>query len=454
MRLKFFLISLLVLVLTTFSISTLLLHYFRGERIDYIDNQIRQTATSIIDSELTDLRAYDYEKVDSIISEELGPDRIDKFFVIRTNEGKNLYKSQSIDLLNLEIPQSPQWVTLHKEGRMIRAVNLKLPRSKTRTLQVGVISDDNFFHLVNIDEETLLYIVATLSLFLGMTWILSASLFSPVREVAGYMKDATRSLDLNREIQPLPGNLLVHMQGPLVNKTDEFRSLLTSISTFTGRINAIRIFTRQWAFQMAHEIKTPLTILNRDVERLAKTHNLSEEETSALSENVEKVSRTITNFLNWAELTNQGQAENLHVIKIQSTLARLSPNWIKIFGERLSIEGQTDFQLMCNPDHFEQFLNNLVINALKYSNDNVQLRVGSHSLEVSDRGPGIPESVLQKWGTPFNKGPRSDEVEGTGLGLAWVKTVAEIYRWDLKVHSDSSGTKITTIFPEIATDKD
>lgn len=449
MRRKFFLISLCILVATTVSITTLLVYYFQDERMDFIDDQIRQTATAIIDSELSDLRAYDYEKVDSIISEELGPDRIGKFFIIRNQQGEILFQTQSISLLNVSVPRDPKWVTIKTDKLLIRAVNLALPRSKTRTLQVGVIAESSFFYWSALDGRAIAFLLAIPSLILIGTWVLSSSLFAPVKAVGNYVKDATKSLDSNHEVPSLPAELKAHLKERQLTKDDEFQGLLTGLVSFAERINSSRKFTRRWTHQMVHELKTPLTVLNHDLEVVAQKHSLPKEDVQAINASVQKVSRTITNFLDWAELTYQGQKANLHVVKISSSLQNLQPAWQKVFGQRVRVSLEADFQVLCDPNHLEQLINNLVTNALKYSDKDVSIKIQSGLLTVSDHGDGIPESVLENLGNPFNKGPRSQDIEGSGLGLAWVKTVAELYQWKMDIASSSAGTQISIHFPVI-----
>jgi hypothetical protein len=144
LRLRFFLISLGFLLVTAFSITSLLAFYYRSERLSFLDDQIRETATSIVDSRLSEIRSYDYSEANRIISDELGPDRIGKFFIVRTDEGKILFQTETVRLLKIDVPRTPTWVSIDQDDRLIRIVNLKLPRVPNRTLQVGLITDSNF----------------------------------------------------------------------------------------------------------------------------------------------------------------------------------------------------------------------------------------------------------------------------------------------------------------------
>lgn len=449
MRLKFFIITLGVLLATTVSLTTLIVYHVQNERMDFIDGQIRETAAAVMDSKLSDLPALDYEKVDAIISEELGPDRIGKFFIIRNKSGEILYKSKGVNLLHVSFPTDPQWVTINYDRYIIRMVNLQLPRSQTRTLQVGVIAESNFLYWAIFKGSAGIFLIAIPAVFLLMTWILSASLFSPLRTVSDYVKEATQALEANKEVPKLPQELDTHLKEDLFLKDDEFRDLLKGIKGFAKKVNANSKFTRRWTHQMVHELKTPLTILNHDLEAITTKYSLADEDTLPMTQSLNRISRVITNFLDWAELTYQGQRLNLHVVKIASVLSNLVPSLEKVFKNRITVEIKNDFQVLSDPTHLEQVLSNLITNALKYSTEKVQIEVYNNFLYIKDQGPGLPATVIENLGSPFNKGPQGAQSDGSGLGLAWVQIVSDLYNWNLNIDSTSEGTVVSIHFPPI-----
>lgn len=451
MRLRFFLISLGFLLVTAFSITSLLAFYYRSERLSFLDDQIRETATSIVDSRLSEIRNYDYSEANRIISDELGPDRIGKFFIIRTDEGKVLFQTESVRLLNINIPRSPTWVSIDHDDRLIRILNLKLPRVPNRTLQVGLITDSNFIFWRTLTTTTMSWIAGLLGVLLVITWTLSRTLFAPVKRVGDYLRDAQTALELAKDVPPLPTDLLSYTKERGLAKYDEFTSLVNGIQQLGKRINLNTKFTRSWTFQMAHELKTPLTILNRDIEDLAVKHRFDDKESADINVSMRRISNTITNFLNWADVASTGTPTNLHVFRIQSILPELSLGWRKLFNDRLIIEADVDFQVMSNPFHLSQLVDNLVVNALKYSEGSVRLSFKTQQIVITDEGPGIPQDVLDRVGSPFNKGPSTGPGEtGSGLGLAWVKTIADLYSWKMKIHSNEHGTRIELNFPGLS----
>lgn len=449
MRRKFFTISLLVLFISTFSVAGILLTYFRTERLSFLDDQIRQTATSIIESKLSELKTYDDEEAEQIISEELGPDSLGKFFIVRTRNDEILFQTQNVDLLEINIPTDSKWVTLTTPKHFIRVLNLKLPRFPARTLQVGVIVDISFISLTYVNNRTLWAISGILIVILILTWFLSAYLFSPIKNLAQYLNQVTKALEGNAELPLLPTSLSRFGKGSSFQRQDEFRNLIQVLNDMVEKINVSRKFMKSWTFQMAHELKTPLTIVNRDFEVISEKYNVDESSVQEVQTNIDKISQTVSSFLDWAELTSQKIPGNLYVVHVGDVLVPVLNNLQKIYGDRVKIVQKTDFQILCNPLHLEQLLTNVLSNALKYSSGDVEISYQNSSIHIKDFGSGVPLEVLNRIGSPFNKGSAGGASQkGIGLGLAWIKTICDLYRWDFQFRSEK-GTTFEVNFPPV-----
>ena len=104
-----------------------------------------------------------------------------------------------------------------------------------------------------------------------------------------------------------------------------------------------------------------------------------------------------------------------------------------------------------------QILINLVSNAVKFSPPGAEVRIGArmmldHSvqIEVSDRGPGIPEDKLRYVMEPFGQinDPRTYKGQGTGLGLPLAKAMVELHDGQISLESrEGLGTTVTLSFP-------
>jgi signal transduction histidine kinase len=111
--------------------------------------------------------------------------------------------------------------------------------------------------------------------------------------------------------------------------------------------------------------------------------------------------------------------------------------------------------LRANPIRIRQMLDNLVGNAVKYTQDggkvsiHVDLQDDQIILRVSDNGPGIPPGeqshIFDKF---FRASNVPDRVQGSGLGLAIVKTIVENHRGRIWVESTlAQGTSFFVVLP-------
>ena len=112
--------------------------------------------------------------------------------------------------------------------------------------------------------------------------------------------------------------------------------------------------------------------------------------------------------------------------------------------------------LMGNPDEIEQLISNLIANAIKYTPSggmvaaSVQPAGAGVLLRVADTGIGIPKAELPRLFDEFHRcaNARSSGIEGTGLGMAIVRAIADRHRAEVRVESEEGrGTVVEVAFP-------
>ena len=123
-------------------------------------------------------------------------------------------------------------------------------------------------------------------------------------------------------------------------------------------------------------------------------------------------------------------------------------------GQTIKVDCLSPSTVSGVPTLLERLTDNLVGNALKYSPEEstVEVRVlpsgGRVALEVSDRGPGIPDDALPHLFERFYRVPGS-QAPGSGLGLAFVKEIADRHGATVEVSTSADqGTTFTVWFPE------
>ncbi|MCB9073532.1 MAG: HAMP domain-containing histidine kinase [Bdellovibrionaceae bacterium] len=406
--------------------------------MENIDFRLLQTASVLRKFKWNDPQRMETQKVEEVIYSVLGPDEVDKFFIVRSADGRILLKNKTTDLLRLsELRTDPKWLNVVVNETPIRVLNLHLPENDGKILQVGMIVKDensNYSHFY----LTLLFLSIGALGFLS-SWLLSGLLFSPINQLGQFLSSTAKTLDNRKSLPGVPGKFY---QG--FNKNDELKTLANNLDTLLNKINNNNKMSRLWAAQMAHELKTPLTQLMLHLENQSELRHIDHEKSFRYIHNIKNI---INSFLDWAELENSSApSQHASLVPIKEVLVNAIDSLTEDTKQRVHLEVTTDLSLPCNVNHLAQLIQNLISNALKYSQGQVEILVNSTSMIVSDHGSGFPENVIKHLGEPFNFGNSATPYKGHGLGLAWVKTICHLYHWRLDIDSTTSGTRITVDF--------
>ena len=449
LRSRFFAIILFVVAAVMTASVLLYSAVLRRERMSLIDQQVRETATALVDSELGDLRKIDFDEAEDLISEELGGSRIGKFVVIRNAAGQVIFQTASARLLPIsQFPQDPQWFEYRNNGKYIRGLNLKLPRIPDRFLQVGLLLDESIVDPDYFSAATLFFAACALLAAVVVSFLLTSFLLRPIANLERFLTEMNETSRRQSLLPLVPATIVAE---PDPKSHDEFERMVANLNSLIVKVNKNYQFSRLWAYQMAHELKTPLSIANVEIERIQKRLGLSGSEFADLNFENQKIAQTISAFLAWAELENSTAPQTLFATRlgevVKNVARRLDPQGLRL---HLSIQGEA--LLACNPHHIEQLLQNLMRNALIHGAPEaaVQVQVNGLQLRIRNEGPSIPVEVRERLGEPFNRGVvRDPGVKGHGLGLAWVVSVCRLYDWKIDFqsqdHLDGRGETIVTI---------
>ncbi len=195
------------------------------------------------------------------------------------------------------------------------------------------------------------------------------------------------------------------------------------------------------AGDLAHGLKTPLTLLNQQAER-AKSSGQAEL-AAAIQQQVERMRRQIEYHLAHARASAAGgtPAARCHVLTSADALAR---TMMTLHADRrlvIDVEVSHDHFVRAQREDFEEMLGNLVDNACKWATRRVVVNSsvadGQVLTTVEDDGPGLAEALRE---TVLQRGVRADEAApGSGLGLAIVADLAELYGGAIALRSSPHG---------------
>jgi signal transduction histidine kinase len=204
------------------------------------------------------------------------------------------------------------------------------------------------------------------------------------------------------------------------------------------------------AGDLAHGLKTPLTLLNQQAER-AKGEG-QPALAAAIMQQVDRMRRQVDYHLAHARASASGgdPTARCHVLTSADALARTMAT---IHAERhltIDVQAPHDHFVRGRREDFEEMLGNLVDNACKWAKCCIEVRStadnGHIVTTVDDDGPGLDPSLRE---SVLKRGVRADEAApGSGLGLAIVADLVELYGGSIALGaSPLGGLRVTLRLP-------
>lgn len=216
---------------------------------------------------------------------------------------------------------------------------------------------------------------------------------------------------------------------------------------------------------MTHEFKTPLATISLAVDALRNEKVVHDREksgyfTGIIKEENKRMNKQVETILQASLLDRQEQQLNLRSLHAHVIIRAAMENF------RLQLDGKggnSELQFNAKNDlveadevHFTNLITNLIDNAVKYSKENLLIRISTQStaknlvIRIEDNGIGMSKETQRRIFEKFYRAHTGNlhNVKGFGLGLSYVKTIVEAHRGKIKVDSViGKGTNFTLEFP-------
>lgn len=227
---------------------------------------------------------------------------------------------------------------------------------------------------------------------------------------------------------------------------------------WVGRLRTIEQMKDDFTHNMTHELKTPVAVAYSAADSMLRYYDQSDEARNKqflkiIMQRLSFLSGMIENILSMSMerfKTMKLSIENVEVKPIVEEVAGM----IELKAEKpikFDIDIPANLSVMADSLHFGNVLSNLIDNAVKYSEDtvNIKIKADNNSIVIADNGIGIDKDNLPYIFDKFYRVTAGDryEVGGYGLGLFYVKQIVELLGWSIDVTSKPGvGTKFTIKF--------
>lgn len=241
------------------------------------------------------------------------------------------------------------------------------------------------------------------------------------------------------------------------NKVKELNQLSISYNKMLERLSESFETQRQFTANAAHELRTPLAVMQVQLDLYNATEHPNNDECSQktlkmVTEQNERLSKMVKTLLDMSELQTVARDEEIALdALVEEVFADLEPLAQK---KDITLTGNCEALTMTGSDILiYRLVYNLVENAIKYnhSDGNVTVTVTKKDqniiFSVADTGNGIPEALKNRIFEPFFRidKSRSRALGGVGLGLALVYEIVRVHNGNITVKDNPAGGTIFEI---------
>ena len=239
----------------------------------------------------------------------------------------------------------------------------------------------------------------------------------------------------------------------------EFRQLSVSVNRMLDRLSESFATQRQFSGNAAHELRTPLAIMQTKLELFAAEHKNMEGDTAELvrsqAEQLDRLSKLVHTLLEMSNLSSAPRSDRIELAPlVDEIITDLAPLACQ---NDITMEQDCDNVVITGSDALiYRLVFNLIENAVKYNRQGGSVSVSVHKENnnaivcVSDTGCGIPEECWESIFQPFFRvdKSRSRQMGGVGLGLALVHEIAVLHGGSVRAEpGNKSGTVFIVTLP-------
>ena len=319
--------------------------------------------------------------------------------------------------------------------------------------------------------------------FIYTIFITTISIFT-IRRIFNFdifLKYSDKILEYNKMLTLIAYTiLLIGLYIEVIRKIEESISLNNKVSGFDElkikykEIKEIEKAKSQFFANLSHEIKTPINIIYSCIQLLDINKKNGEKSLSdaynkyehTLKQNCYRLLRLVNNLVDMTKI-DSGYMKlifiNCEIVSLVEDITLSIVPYVE--SKNINIVFDTyieELKIRCDPESMERVILNLLSNAIKFTDNNGNISVFIEAdekyvfIRVKDDGIGISEDIREKI---FNRFVQEDKSfnrkkEGSGIGLALVKSLVELHDGEVYLEKVSKGSEFVVKLPNIKIDEE
>ncbi|MGN6509436.1 MAG: sensor histidine kinase [Chitinophaga sp.] len=238
-----------------------------------------------------------------------------------------------------------------------------------------------------------------------------------------------------------------------------------TIRTMLGQKKLSEI-KRDFINNMTHELKTPLATISLAIDAIGNERVMDNRDkiryfSGIIKEENKRMNKQVESILNSALMEKEELSLNLQPIDVHQLIHSTVDNLqLQLEGKNGTVDLQLNaIQPIIKADevHFSNLIFNLLDNAIKYSKDNLEVRISTSNtrkylvISIADNGIGMSRDTVSRIFEKFYRAHTGNvhNVKGFGLGLSYVKAIVDAHKGRIRVESIlGKGSRFTLEFPQ------
>lgn len=423
----------------------------RSTAYSNLDANLKKETSEVLESLSVSNDSIRIVNLNEWLEHEHGKVEINPVFIQLVDKKKNILK-KSYNLLDTDLPVFPERNTTFIDNLDMETGELRIIQSPVKNaeneiqgyLSIALSRTNAEAVLQNLRTVLLITFPLSLVILFFISSFFAEKSISPVHKLITSAEKITKE-SLNKRID-LPKN------------KDELYSLTKTINDLLDRLEEAVLHEKQFTADASHDLRTPLATVKGTLEVLIRKERKPELYEKKIIECINEVDR-MTIIIDQLLVLARHESDKVEINKkdisvkpiINKVIDRLEPiTYSK--NIQFNFSGENDLIVNADPQLTDIILDNVISNAVKYSNANsdIIIEFNKNSCSIIDKGCGMTQEQQSKMFDRFyrSENSRNSSIQGSGLGLAIVKRLSDLQELKLEVESTpGSGTKFKIVFP-------
>jgi signal transduction histidine kinase len=312
--------------------------------------------------------------------------------------------------------------------------------------QKEIVMESRLADLNNIRKITIYSLGPLILLSFAGGYAIASIGLNPLNELNDEMKNKSME-NLGKEID-------------FEDREDEISELIKSFNRMSRRLNKSFEAQKEFVENASHELKTPLSIIQANLDTALEDKEIDKEELRELLESSKEsiyfMNQLTEDLLLLSVLDQKVQTEKIEIVEVlEKCVKNINSLFPKSEIEIIKNFPNKEVYIKGNSILLERAIMNILENSVKYSEaDTIEISLRERrkrvQIIIQDNGVGIPKEQVEKVFERFYRvdKSRSRDTGGAGLGLSITKTIVNKFDGDITLESErGKGVKFTIFFP-------